>query len=136
MAFRARRRDANEPEIIAALEAVGVSVQALNAKGVPDLLLGVAGGNILLEVKDGDKPPSARKLTPDQVAWHEGWRGQVQVANSTDEALSLVQDIREAIAERAAKRWADDDMACDQHATEETQLTHGANKVKKKVDSP
>ena len=44
----------------------------------------------MIEVKDGDKPPSARKLTPDQVTWHEAWRGQVCVVKSVEEALEAI----------------------------------------------
>lgn len=125
---RAAKRDANEREIIEALESLGgVTVQQLDGAGVPDLLVGCDGVNLLLEVKDGDKPPSARKLTRDQVAWHSGWRGQVHTVCNVEQALEVVADVFEAIAERAAKRWAEDDFACDDNAKEETQRTHGAS---------
>jgi hypothetical protein len=42
----------------------------------------------LLEVKDGAKPPSARKLTPEQEEWHRHW--PVAVVTSVDEALRAV----------------------------------------------
>ncbi|MEE8386151.1 MAG: hypothetical protein V3S01_09555 [Dehalococcoidia bacterium] len=88
---RAAKRDANERDIITFLEAIpGVTVQPLSERGVPDLLVGVGGVNLLMEVKDGGKPPSARKLTPDQVTWHASWRGQVHVVKNEDEALALV----------------------------------------------
>jgi hypothetical protein len=71
---RGAKRDANEPEIIKALRAAGCLVQPLSAPGVPDLLVWSPWrGLILLEVKDGSKPASARKLTSDQVAWHTQW---------------------------------------------------------------
>jgi hypothetical protein len=57
---------------------------------VPDLLIGWRGKNLLVEVKDGSKPPSDRKLTPDQVKWHEAWRGQVCVVKSVQEALEAI----------------------------------------------
>lgn len=88
--MRKAKVDANQKEIVAALRKAGVSVQHLHAvgKGCPDLLAGVPdGSNVLLEVKDGKKPPSARKLTPDQVEWHSAWRGRVVVVTSVDEAL-------------------------------------------------
>jgi hypothetical protein len=44
-------------------------------QGVPDLLVGYQGKNILVEVKDGNKTPSRRKLTDDQVKWHDNWNG-------------------------------------------------------------
>lgn len=86
------RVDDNQREIVEALRAVGCSVASLAAvgKGVPDLLVGHRGQNYLLEVKDGGKSPSRRRLTEDQVAWHRGWCGKVWVVDSVDEALAAV----------------------------------------------
>ena len=43
--------------------------------GCPDLLVGACGLTYLVEVKDGEKWPSHRTLTPDQVKWIEEWNG-------------------------------------------------------------
>jgi hypothetical protein len=62
--------------------------------GVPDLLVGVPGLKtlLLIEVKDGSKPPSARGLTEDQKRWHEAWQGYpVYVVTSVPEALETVK---------------------------------------------
>jgi Holliday junction resolvase len=93
---RAAKVDANQAEIVAALRAVGATVTPLHAvgQGCPDILAGYGGLNFLLEVKDGAKPPSARKLTPDQVSWHDTWRGQVAVASSVKEALKIIGALR------------------------------------------
>ncbi len=90
---RAPKRDANEPDIIKALRAVGCLVQPLSAPGVPDLLVWTPWrGLILLEVKDGSKPPSARKLTPDQVAWHTQWDvAPVLIVYDVDGAIEAVK---------------------------------------------
>ncbi len=89
---RAARVDANQGAIVDALRAVGATVQPLATlgDGVPDLLVGFRLANYLLEVKDGEKVPSARKLTEDQELWHGAWRGQKQVVNSVDEALQAI----------------------------------------------
>ena len=89
---RAAKVDANQTEIVKALRQVGASVQSLAAtgKGVPDLLVGFRGKNLLLEVKDGDKVKSARKLTADQVEWHQGWRGHVAVVESVEQAIKIL----------------------------------------------
>jgi hypothetical protein len=86
------RVDANQREIVAALRKCGASVQSLSevGRGCPDLLVGWRGFNLLLEVKDGNKPPSARRLTDDQRVWHMAWRGQVVVIKSVDEACALL----------------------------------------------
>ena len=89
---RAAKVDANQTEIVKALRQVGASVQSLAAtgKGVPDLLVGFRGKNLLLEVKDGCKVKSARKLTPDQVEWHQSWRGHVAVVESAEQAIKVL----------------------------------------------
>lgn len=85
--------DANQAEIVAALRSIGCTVQPLHAvgQGCPDLLCGLRGVNHLLEIKDGKKAPSKRKLTADQVEWHGGWKGSVAVVRNVDEALAAVQ---------------------------------------------
>lgn len=93
--MRAAKTDANQTEIVEALRQVGCTVQLLHmvGKGCPDLLVGKHGINLLIEVKDGAKPPSARKLTPDQQVWHDSWRGQVTVVCDVGEALEQVKRV-------------------------------------------
>lgn len=88
--------DENQSEIVRALRLIGCSVQTLHTvgEGCPDLLVGCNGFNLLVEVKDGNKPPSKRTLTPDQIIWHDAWRGQVQVIKSVDHALRMVNYYR------------------------------------------
>lgn len=90
---RAARTDANHEQIVKALRAVGATVQSLAAvgQGVPDLLVGYQGKTFLLEIKDGTKTPSQRKLTDDQVKWHETWTGGViAVVDSVDSAWAAI----------------------------------------------
>lgn len=89
---RAAKIDANQPEIVKALRKVGASVAPAHTmgQGFPDLVVGFRDATYLLEVKDGSKPPSARKLTPDQVEWHDAWRGHCCVVSSVEEALAAI----------------------------------------------
>lgn len=89
---RAAKCDRNQPEVVKALRAVGCSVEFLHriGSGVPDLLVGHKGSNILMELKDSQKPPSARQLTDDEKQWHAAWRGQVCVVSNISEALAAV----------------------------------------------
>ena len=89
---RAARVDDNQPAVVKKLREAGATVQPLHAvgDGCPDLLVGYRGENILLEVKDGSKPPSKRKLTDDQIEWHGSWSGRVYVVNSPDDALECI----------------------------------------------
>ncbi len=90
-----RRRakvDANQAAIVAALREVGASVQSLASlgAGVPDLLVCYHGVLTLMEIKDGAKSASRRRLTPVEAAWHAQWRGPVSIVTGIDEALTIV----------------------------------------------
>ena len=63
-------------------------------KGYPDLNLIYRGNISYVEIKDGAKPPSARKLTPDQVEFHAKCLAHgytVHVIKSVDEAIQLIR---------------------------------------------
>lgn len=98
--------DANHHVVVNALRSVGATVQSLAAvgKGVPDLLVGWQGQNYLMEIKDGSKSPSERKLTDDQVKWHGDWKGRVYVVNNEDDALAIL------LAAKFVAKVMDDDI--------------------------
>jgi hypothetical protein len=74
---RAARVDNNLTEIVEAFRRLGCSVYVLN--GVCDLIVGFGGLSMLVEVKDGAKSPSRRKLTPAQIKFRETWTGGVRL---------------------------------------------------------
>lgn len=84
---RAAKIDLNQPAIVEALRAVGVSVVSLASigNGCPDLLAAKGDKAWLIEVKG----PNG-KLTPDQTEFMLNWSGTVHIVRSTDEALRLV----------------------------------------------
>jgi Holliday junction resolvase len=86
------KTDRNQQEIVDALRKTGASVVSLHqiGHGVPDILVGWHGINFLMEIKDGNKPPSQRKLTPHQIIFHAEWKGQITVVNSIQEALNIL----------------------------------------------
>lgn len=88
----AAKTDRNQQEIVKAFRQIGASVQVLSAvgKGCPDILVGWRNRCYLVEIKDGEKPPSARQLTADQVRWHASWAGNVIIATSVEDAVSQV----------------------------------------------
>jgi Holliday junction resolvase len=94
---RAARTDANQIQVVSALRAAGAKVQDLSSvgQGVPDLLCQYQGAFYLIEVKDGRKAPSQRRLTDDQVKWHEEWKSAfLGVVESPDEALKFIGAIK------------------------------------------
>lgn len=94
---RAARVDENQPEVVAAFREEGCSVAITSdaGEGFPDIVVAVDDVNVLVEVKDGRKPPSARQLTPAQQRFTSGWRGWWEVVNDCDEARTLVRRMRE-----------------------------------------
>jgi Holliday junction resolvase len=91
----AARTDDNHTEIINAFRSCGFSVQDLSAAGdgIPDLLIGRRGKNYLIEVKDGNKPPSKRKLTQKQLDWHDAWLGQVEIIESVSDVMRFIEGL-------------------------------------------
>ena len=89
---RAARTDSNHTDIVDGLRQIGCSVLSLAAvgKGVPDLLVARNGKTVLMEVKDGTKRPSKRRLTPDQEIFHVAWKGEIHVVESRFQAVGVV----------------------------------------------
>ena len=91
---RARRIDANQPEVISALQASGWRVVTTShiGDGFADLIACRRGIVAFVEVKDGSKPPSAQKLTPKEVRFRELVESAgmpYRIVRTVEEALSL-----------------------------------------------
>jgi hypothetical protein len=87
--------DANQKTIVSALRAAGALVIPTHQMGggFPDLVVCRKGAITFLEVKDGAKPPSERKLTSDEVHFiaTASLHGvHVHVVKSEMEALAAV----------------------------------------------
>lgn len=96
----AKHRDANERQVIEALEAAGAKVLPLNfdtREGVPDLLVSKADLLLLIEVKAPLGPQggkSHRSLTDAQEKFHAKWSPHCCVVRSPEEALMAIGVIR------------------------------------------
>jgi len=89
---RAARRDENEKDIIKAMREAGAYVKVINDEGLFDLLVNYRGETMLIEVKDGAKPPSARRLTDAEQKFHDEWPGSdLYIVKSVEEALLLLR---------------------------------------------
>ncbi len=103
--MRASKVDANHAQIRQALRDSGFSCWDTHdqGKGAPDLVIGAWGFVIVpIEIKDGAKSPSRRKLTPAEEIFHKNWRGYpVQIVESVGEAIQCVYQARAAIMEKA-----------------------------------
>jgi hypothetical protein len=89
---RAARRDNGEQDIIKAMRGEGAYVKVINDEGLFDLLVSHRGQTLLIEVKDGAKPPSARRLTDAEQKFHDEWPGSdLYIVNSVEEAIALLR---------------------------------------------
>jgi len=92
---RANRIDDNQNDIVTALRKAGAYVRVISqGEGIPDLLVGFRGETMLMEVKDGNKPPSARALTDAEKKFFNEWRGGLLVVvDSVEDALRMLEGI-------------------------------------------
>jgi hypothetical protein len=93
---RAARVDSNQALIIEAFRALGCRVLPLFRVGgdCPDILIDVPGhGLALVEVKDGSKPPSKRKLSNGQAEFAQVWSNVFKV-ETIEQAHKLVVTLR------------------------------------------
>lgn len=88
---RAARRDDNEQEIVKALRRAGAYVAYIDTPA--DLIVGYRGRTIIMEVKDGRKPPSARKLTDNEQKFHDEWTGgELHIVTCIEEAIDILNN--------------------------------------------
>lgn len=90
---RKARTDSNQSTIVKALRGIpGVSVAVTSAlgNGFVDIVVGRLGVSYLIEIKDENKPPSDRKLTPAEEKFHSEWTGQKAVCKNLDEILKTI----------------------------------------------
>ena len=114
---RAHRLDANHSELVDAFRSMGCSVLSLAGlgNGCPDIVVGLGGIQVMVEIKDGSRPPSARKLTPDEARFRGSWTGGYKIVEDMDgvkETVELLQSWRNAIYQQPASciRWRSRDV--------------------------
>src|SRR3990167_6682340 len=92
----AKRVDANQKDIVAALRKIGCSVFDTHevGHGFPDIAVGFCRASrrrtVLMEIKDGNLPPSRNKLTTDEKLFHFGYRGEATIVYSVEDAIQYV----------------------------------------------
>lgn len=93
---RAARVDANQTEIADAYRVLGCSFLSLASmgEGCPDAVVGYGGLSALIEIKDGKKPPSRRKLRPAQEEFRQTWKGGVRLIDSLAAVAEHVNVLR------------------------------------------
>jgi len=93
-----RRSDDNQKEIVKFLRGCGASVSIISSlPGELDLIVGYAGVDQRVEVKDGSKCKLKRRLTEDEEMLFCMWRGRPPVViESTDDCEIMLREMARA----------------------------------------
>jgi hypothetical protein len=95
---RRGKKDGNHDELVRVFRDLGCTVAELHDTGLagwPDIVVGVAGVDRLVELKNPETRYGRAGLNANQSAFARDWRGgRVWVASSSDEAVALVQNWR------------------------------------------
>jgi len=86
--MRANRIDQNQPEIVKQFRDFGCSV---------------LGRSIFVELKDGKKPPSARKLTPGETKFKSVTLGIWRLVETEKDAQNVINELNSTLA--IPMRW-------------------------------
>jgi len=107
MGRRAAKVDENQGELVEALRRMGAAVEITSSVhgGFPDVVVGLNGVSVLVEVKDGSLAPSRRRLTPAQQVVHGRFHGAITVIETLDQAVALIERMREAASRLAGIDW-------------------------------
>lgn len=90
------KKDKNQSDIVDALRKAGASVEVMNFPC--DLLVGIPGVSLLVEVKQARKRGWKDEKTPRQKRFIENWKGQYAIVYTVDEALGLIASYRSVSA--------------------------------------
>ena len=91
MSFRrAARVDDNQGEIVKLFRKLGWTVLIISQlKNCCDIMVSKNGRTVAVEIKDGAKPPSARKLSDGEVKFRDNWQGEYALIICPDDVIDL-----------------------------------------------
>lgn len=90
--FTPRRVDKNQKAMVKVFRDLGAAVTHTHTvgKGFTDIVIAVQWLNCVVEIKDGSKPPSGRRLSPDEQTFFGWWPGLKAVCCNTEDAQAIV----------------------------------------------
>ena len=91
MSFRrAAKVDDNQSEVVAYFRKTGWTVLIISQlKNCCDIFVSKNGRTVAIEIKDGKKPPSARKLSDGEIKFKEEWQGEYALIESIEDIQKL-----------------------------------------------
>lgn len=96
MSFRrAAKKDANHVEVVSLFRKLGWYVLDVGQlKNCCDLIVAKDGVAVAVEIKHGEKPPSARKLSEGEEKFKNEWLGVWRLVENDDDVLKLNEEIK------------------------------------------
>lgn len=86
----AAKIDRNQPEVVKLFRKLGWTVLIISQlKSCCDICVSKNGRTIMVEIKDGEKPPSSQKLTPGEIKFKDAWQGEYRIVNCVDDVLEI-----------------------------------------------
>ena len=91
MSFRrAAKVDDNQSDIVKLFRKLGWTVLIISQlKNCCDIIVSKNGRTVAVEIKDGAKPPSQRKLSSGEVKFRDNWQGEYALIICADDVISL-----------------------------------------------
>ena len=97
MSQYAKKKDNNHNEITAEFKRLGCGVKDVHSlPNFCDIIVCYQGETVMVEIKDGSKPPSARKLTSGELKFSDEWTakgGKWACIETIGQARDLVKSI-------------------------------------------
>ena len=91
------RVDSNHTEVISAFRKLGCSVLPIHTlKNCGDAIVAKNMRTAIIEIKDGKKPPSQRKLTKGESEFAKKWLGLYVVIMDLEDVINLVRALEKS----------------------------------------
>jgi hypothetical protein len=91
---RAARVDDNQSDVVALFRKLGWYVLIVSQlKNCCDIIVSKNGDAVAIEIKDGKKPPSARKLSAGEQEFKDNWQGEWRLVENDNDVLKLNEEL-------------------------------------------
>lgn len=96
MSFRrAAKVDDNQKEVVALFRKLGWYVLIISQlKNCCDIIVSKDNITIAIEIKDGKKPPSQRKLSEGEVKFKDEWKGKYELVICDDDVININNNLK------------------------------------------
>ena len=96
MSFRrAAKTDDNQKEVVALFRKLGWYVLIVSQlKNCCDIIVSKGGETYAIEIKDGKKPPSARKLSIGEQKFKNEWLGKWRLVETESDVIKINEEIK------------------------------------------